>query len=175
MELFSKYNEAALAQVAPGACIVLPYVFGAGNHETLVALKITRAEGRGEHEPFGPRSALIALWSSERSPFTPSLVPVEDAVEVIEISGAGAQLSCDPAHIHFGSVPVGALYLFGGEPHVRVDAPRIGLISVRLTDGARVETLERGAPWFPFWTVAVPDTRGRMETICSVNVRKPGP
>ena len=95
---------------------------------------------------------------------------------MLEIPGAGAHPSTDPADVHFGpSVPVGALYLFGGVPHVRFESLTGAVISVRLMDGVRGGTPSGRVPWFPLWTVAVPETNGRMATICSIDVRKPGP
>lgn len=136
-----------------------------------MAIKIGRAEG--EHDVFGGMSAIVALWSAEASPFTPALMVLRD-VEVLEIPGAGAQLSSDPAHIRFGKPVLGALHLFGGNPHVLVEDKleqySDGLISVRLTDGTRDRMPKDRVPWFSFWTVAVPDTTGRMETICSIDV-----
>jgi hypothetical protein len=173
MEFFSKYKSAALKDVAPGACIILSHSRG----PEMVAIKIGRAEG--EHDVFGGgMSAIVALWSAEASPFTPAFMFLRD-VEVLEISDAGAQPSGDPAHIHFGKPVLGALHLFGGNPHVLVedkhDHYSDGLISVRLTDGAIDRMPKDRVPWFSFWTVAVPDATRRMETICSIDVRKPGP
>jgi hypothetical protein len=166
MEFFSKYKAAALKDVASGACVVLPHPDK--GDAALVAIKI------GEHDAFEGTSVVIALWDGA-SPFTPSRMLLDDA-QALEILGAGAQVSTDPADVHFGpSVPVGALYLFGGEPHVRVASSTGVVISVRLTDGTTVTPVRDSVPWFPFWTVAVPDADGRMATICSIDVRKPGP
>jgi hypothetical protein len=175
MELFSKYKAAALPDVALGDCIVVRYSLGQDKgHRHTVAIKIAR--GEDERDAVGGISAVIALWSEEGSPpFRPTLMDLRNVVEVLEIPGAEAQLSSNPAHMFWTSdPPVGALYLFGGEPHVLVEDGMFpaGLISVRLTNGARGRPPKGSVPWFPSWTVAVPDTKGRMETICSINLRK---
>jgi hypothetical protein len=175
MELFSKYKAAALADVALGDCIVVRYSLGQDKgYRHTVAIKIAR--WKDEQDAVDGMSAVIALWSEEGSPpFTPTLMDLRNVVEVLEIPGTGVQLSSDPAHMFWTSdPPVGALYLFGGEPHVLVEDGLFpaSLISVRLTNGTRGRAPKGSVPWFPFWTVAVPDTKGRMETICSINIRK---
>jgi hypothetical protein len=122
MELFSKYKAAALADVALGDCIVVRYSLGQDKgHRHTVAIKIAR--GEDERDAVGGISAVIALWSEEGSPpFRPTLMDLRNVVEVLEIPGAEAQLSSNPAHMFWTSdPPVGAFYLFGGEPHVLVE------------------------------------------------------
>jgi hypothetical protein len=185
MEFMSKYKVAALADVAPGACIILPYVAAIKEpYARMVAIKIPRAER--EAAIADGKVAVVALWSAEVFPyeFSVMLLDPQDYRQVIEILGATVQLSSDPQHVRFWSgteaSPAGALHLFGGKPHVLARAPLDkaaagDLVSISLADGVRQGTLQRSAPWFSFWTVAVPDTKGRMETICSIDVRKPGP
>jgi hypothetical protein len=172
MDFFTKYKTAALAQVAFGACVVMR----ARDRKTLVAIKIPRVKS-DPHDALDGKSVVVALWSNGASPFTPSLMHLEDA-EVLEIPGAGTHIANDPAHVNFGPpVSVGALYIFDGEPHIIVAGwdgePARELISVRLTDGARDGMPNDRVPWFSFWTVAVPDAKGRTETICSIDVRSP--